>query len=88
MSRDNPGKTADDELTVNYRKDGKTVCGNGVHYVDSPISIEARVVGSKMDYSLTGQTVQIDPINGFICKNDENNPGCKDYELRFCCPGQ
>ena len=81
MSRDDPGHSQDNESTAGYRKSGNPVCG-----VDIPTSIEARVIVTKADFSSTGQTVSIDPENGFICENSENDPKCKDYEVRFCCP--
>ena len=83
MSRDDPFHSADNESTDGYRKNGNAVCD-----VDIPTSIEARAVGSKMDYLSSGQSVLIDPENGFVCENNQNDPGCKDYEVRFCCPGE
>ena len=80
MSRDIPDYSYDDESTAEYRiRDGNPVC------VNNPTSIEARVVATKADFSSTGQTVSIDPENGFRCKNSENDPNCVDYEVRFCC---
>ena len=55
---------------------------------DLPTSIEARVIATQADFSSTGQTVLIDPENGFICENNQNDPDCKDYEVKFCCPSK
>ena len=80
MSRDNPDGYMDNESTAEYRNFGNPVCGD-----DIPTSIEARVIATKADFSSTGQTVSIDPENGFICENSKNDPMCEDYEVRFCC---
>ena len=77
MNRDGPGHSADNELTVN-----RTPVCNG----DIPTSIEARVIATQEDFSSTGQTVEIDPEDGFICYNDQNDPNCENYEVRHCCP--
>ena len=83
-NRDNPGKTGDHESVSEYRnRDGINIC-NG----KDRISIEARVSQTKADYSTTGESVLINPIDGFICLN-ANQPDnrCEDYEVRFfCCP--
>ena len=81
MSRDNPSYTQDNESTAGFRNSGNPVCDD-----DIPTSIEARVIATKADFSSSGQTVSIDPENGFICENSKNDPKCKDYEVRFCCP--
>ena len=30
----------------------------------------------------------IDPENGLQCENNQNDPNCENYEVRFCCPGK
>ena len=101
MSRDRPSGFGDNEQIDTYRADGNEVCGyktisttypflikQAVSYI-LPTSIEARVVGSQVDYSLTGEIVLIDPKIGFGCENQFQDDGrCEDYEVRFCCPDE
>ena len=82
-SRDDPSGNYDSETTSDYRQDGNEIC-NG----DLASSIEARVIETKADYTTTGQTVLIDSENGFLCDNNQNDPDCENYEIRFCCPGE
>ena len=84
MNRDNPADGLDDESVWKFRDlDGINLC-NG----NAPTSTEARVAGTQADYTTTGQTVLIDPENGFLCENNQNDPDCENYEIRFCCPGE
>ena len=82
MSRDVPDNSFDME-TISWRQNRRPVCG-----LDMPTSIEARVISTQADYSTTGQNVLIDPENGFLCENSQNDPNCEDYEERFCCPSK
>ena len=81
-SRDDPGDNYDSETTFAYRQDGNEIC-NG----DLASSIEARVIGTEADYTTTGQTVSIDPEEGFKCEDaNQDGQNCENYEVRFCCP--
>ena len=82
MSRDTPGASFDNE-SISWRQNRHPVCG-----LDMPTSIEARVISTQEDFSSTGQNVLIDPENGFICENNQNDPNCEDYEVRYCCPSE
>ena len=83
-SHDHPSGYGDGE-TFGHR--GGDVCGDGEHVL--PTSFEVRVVGTKVDYSLTGDNVFIDPKIGFDCLNRYQSDGrCENYEARFCCPGE
>ena len=82
-SQDGPSGNHDSETTYGYRRAGNEICDG-----DLATSIEARVIGSKADYSTTGQVVLIDPENGLQCENNQNDPDCENYEVRFCCPGK
>ena len=83
MNRDNPADGLDDETTFKYiNNDGVNLCDG-----NAPTSTEARVAGTGADYKTTGQTVSIDPVDGFKCEDaNQNGQSCENYEVRFCCP--
>lgn len=83
MNRDNPADGLDDETTFKYiNLDGINLCDG-----NAPTSTEARVAGTEADYKTTGQTVSIDPVDGFKCEDsNQNGQSCENYEVRFCCP--
>ncbi|XP_078670904.1 uncharacterized protein LOC144911022 isoform X2 [Branchiostoma floridae x Branchiostoma belcheri] len=82
FDRDDPGKTGDYEGLKALREE------NPGKICDVPTAIEARVIATGQEASLTGEEFRFyDTINGFVCKLEDQNDGtCLDYEVRFCCP--
>ncbi|KAI8513398.1 hypothetical protein Bbelb_100370 [Branchiostoma belcheri] len=82
FDRDNPTGTGDWENLSDLQNE------NSGRICDSPTGIQARVIGTGQDASLTGENfASYDPVNGFVCRNEDQKDGmCLDYEIRFCCP--
>lgn len=72
LDRDDPTENGDYETLQDYSTD--EVCQN-------PIALEAQARSSG---STAVTHVSLDW--GFWCNNDENEGGCADFEVRFCCP--
>ena len=82
FDRDDPSHYYDRETISELRKNvDNVICEN-------PILVDARVVGTHIHYSQTGQIFTINTDVGFECENAlQLRPmeRCKDYEVRFCC---
>uniref|UniRef100_H2ZPC4 WxxW domain-containing protein n=1 Tax=Ciona savignyi TaxID=51511 RepID=H2ZPC4_CIOSA len=54
-----------------------------------PLAIEARTVDGKVPSSETGDVVRLSVRRGFIClhRDQPNGRKCRDYEVRYKCPG-
>lgn len=77
LDRDNPSGTGDWKTRADFP--AGSVCAN-------PIGIQARIVGSRIPYQNTGETLIVSPQQGLICRNDAQPDGsCQDYEVRFFC---
>ena len=76
FDRDDPSGTGDWENLVNFN-----VCSG-----QTPTGITARRISDKLPAEYTGQTLlSYSPGTGLVCKNDDNNQNCFDYEVRFKC---
>ncbi|CAH1251598.1 CILP2 [Branchiostoma lanceolatum] len=81
--RDDPSATGDFETLRRLRRE------NLGEICFKPSTIEARVKGSNVPASHTGDRLSIyDSELGLACSNNEQEDRrqCKDYEVRFCCP--
>ncbi|KAI8516821.1 hypothetical protein Bbelb_054020 [Branchiostoma belcheri] len=84
FNRDTPTRTGDWEDLIGLRRDYPgQIC-------EKPTDIQARVVGSGLDASLTGDIYHFyDTTKGFVCRmGDQGDGTCQDYEVRFCCPNK
>eukprot|EP00058_Branchiostoma_floridae_P014138 XP_002599626.1 hypothetical protein BRAFLDRAFT_77725 [Branchiostoma floridae] len=82
FDRDDPTWTGDWETLTDLRTENPgTIC-------PAPTAIQARVISTGQDASLTGEQFAFyDTTTGFVCKkNDQRDKTCLDYEVRFCCP--
>ncbi|XP_057694195.1 mucin-5AC-like [Corythoichthys intestinalis] len=95
FDRDNPGGKGDFEVLSRLRME------NPMQICQIPIEIEVQTISGDSAYS-TGETFfAFDTDNGFICRNEDQNPrigdeirrneehssrGCSDYQVRFQCP--
>ncbi|MCP5016989.1 MAG: hypothetical protein GY938_17235 [Ketobacter sp.] len=80
FDRDNPSGTGDWELT------DLILLANGEKMCKNPTEIQARVKGSNVLAEDTGQNFLMYNLQGFVCRNQDNNGLCLDYEVQFCCP--
>ncbi|XP_035673858.1 mucin-2-like [Branchiostoma floridae] len=81
FNRDDPSGSQDNESLSNLRRNYPgEICSD-------PSAIQARVSGTHVDASETGQRFQsYDTTAGFVCRNSgQSNGSCLDYEVRFCC---
>ena len=72
LDRDDPTDDGDYETLHDYSTD--EACQNPI-----ALQAQARTSGSTA-------VTHVDLDWGFWCKNDENEGGCADFEVRFCCP--
>ncbi|XP_078616292.1 uncharacterized protein LOC144884710 [Branchiostoma floridae x Branchiostoma japonicum] len=81
FDRDDPSGTGDWETLTDLRTE------NPGQICPAPTAIQARVISTGQDASLTGeQFAYYDTTTGFVCKkNDQSDSRCLDYEVRFCC---
>nr|XP_039267313.1 uncharacterized protein LOC120342514 isoform X1 [Styela clava] len=74
------GRSFGDRETLEYHKTNNNVC-------DHPLSIRARLNGSKKPYWFGNNIIEISPIIGLICRDaDQSDRRCRDYSVSFCCP--
>ncbi|XP_035688627.1 uncharacterized protein LOC118424199 [Branchiostoma floridae] len=76
-----PG-TGDWETLTGLRKE------NPGRICRAPTDIQARVISTGQDASLTGEQFAFyDTTKGLVCRNeDQKDSTCLDYGARFCCP--
>ena len=78
--RDNPSGTGDHETLSNLLQENPNsdLC-------KTPTGIQARLRSNQQPYQTSGNIVQISPLQGLQCWNDQNKKYCQDFEVRFCC---
>lgn len=78
--RDNPSGTGDHETLFNLLQENPNsdLC-------KIPTGIQARIKSNQQPYQTSGNVVQISPLQGLQCWNDQNPKYCQDFEVRFCC---
>ena len=82
FSVDEPTERGDLEFLSDIREEyPDEICEN-------PTALDARVVGSNIPYTETGEILTVDLNVGLVCVNQQQALlRCSDYELRFCCNG-
>eukprot|EP00058_Branchiostoma_floridae_P004026 XP_002589514.1 hypothetical protein BRAFLDRAFT_88385 [Branchiostoma floridae] len=80
----NHGATGDWETLTSLRE----VEENPGRICPAPTDIQARVISTGQDASMTGEQFAFyDTTTGFVCrKEDQKDNTCLDYGVRFCCP--
>ena len=78
ISRDEPSGSEDNEEFVGHEEDSTMPC-------PTPTGLQAREVGGDGSMSTT-QNVEFSLLTGLRCMNSDNVEGCKNYEIRVCCP--
>jgi len=83
FDRDDADGIGDVETRAFYRPRG--TCASKK---DPPKGMQARVVGSGIPWTYTGDNLMIKTSVGLVCfnKRQKNKKRCKDYEVRYCCP--
>ena len=84
--RDNPSGTGDHETLFNLLQENPNsdLC-------KIPTGIQARIKSNQQPYNTTnmyqtsGNVVEVSPLQGLQCWNDQNKTNCQDFEVRFCC---
>uniref|UniRef100_A0A673CUB3 WxxW domain-containing protein n=1 Tax=Sphaeramia orbicularis TaxID=375764 RepID=A0A673CUB3_9TELE len=81
FDRDNPSWTGDWETLGSLRNEHPNkIC-------ETPMYIEAVVVGTNIPASLSGEVFHFfNPTVGLVCRNsDQEDKSCLDYKVRFGC---
>jgi len=80
--RDDADGIGDVETRAFYRPRGTCASGKA-----SPLALQARVVGTQLPHTQTGDRLMINLRVGLVCfnKRQKDNKPCQDYEVRYCC---
>lgn len=80
--RDDEDGIGDVETRAFFRPKG--TCASGKR---DPLALQARVVGSRLPHTQTGDRLMINLRVGLVCfnKRQKNGRKCHDYEVRYCC---
>lgn len=88
-NRMSPDRMGDREHRLLYEPMG--TCADKMD--ELPLAIEARLVYNKQPYQTGGNAITISTKIGLVCDariiDKEGTVNyCKDYEVRYCCPGK